>query len=50
MALFNLYDDWLDNHESYVCFMRLILLLRSLHVNHERTKMILKPEKTTITK
>jgi pre-mRNA-processing factor 8 len=30
--------------------MRLILLLRALHVNQERTKLILKPEKSTITK
>ena len=50
MVLFNLFDDWLDTVSSFTGFMRLILLLRSLHVNHERTKMILRPEKSTITK
>lgn len=50
MILFNLFDDWMDEVASFTCFMRLILLLRSLHVNIDRTKMILKPEKTTITK
>ena len=30
-------------------FSRLILILRPLHVNNDRTKVILKPDKTTIT-
>lgn len=30
-------------------FSRLILILRALHVNTDRTKIILKPDKTTIT-
>lgn len=30
-------------------FSRLILILRALHVNTDRTKVILKPDKTTIT-
>ena len=50
MVLFNLFDDWLDSVSSFTGFMRLILLLRSLHVNPERTKLILTPEKSTITK
>ena len=49
MVLFNLYDDWLKTISSYTAFSRLILILRSLHVNNERTKVILKPDKTTIT-
>eukprot|EP00475_Leptophrys_vorax_P028124 TRINITY_DN40512_c0_g1_i2.p1 TRINITY_DN40512_c0_g1~~TRINITY_DN40512_c0_g1_i2.p1 ORF type:complete len:835 (-),score=203.10 TRINITY_DN40512_c0_g1_i2:50-2554(-) len=49
MCLFNLYDDWLDTVSSYTAFSRLILILRALHVNNERTKIILKPDKTTIT-
>lgn len=49
MVLFNLYDDWLKTISSYTAFSRLILILRSLHVNTERTKIILKPDKTTIT-
>lgn len=49
MVLFNLYDDWLKTISSYTAFSRLILILRALHVNNERTKIILKPDKTTIT-
>merc|ERR1739838_1210140 len=49
MVLFNLYDDWLKNISSYTAFSRLILILRALHVNNDRTKIILKPDKTTIT-
>ncbi|CEP01163.1 unnamed protein product (mitochondrion) [Plasmodiophora brassicae] len=49
MCLFNLYDDWLKSISSYTAFSRLILILRALHVNNERTKMILKPGKTTVT-
>ena len=30
-------------------FSRLILILRALHVNNDRTKIILKPDKTTVT-
>lgn len=49
MVLFNLYDDWLKSISSYTAFSRLILILRALHVNNERTKVILKPDRTTIT-
>ncbi|MCL4147963.1 UNVERIFIED_CONTAM: hypothetical protein GTU68_027590, partial [Idotea baltica] len=49
MVLFNLYDDWLKNISSYTAFSRLILILRALHVNNDRTKVLLKPDKTTIT-
>jgi pre-mRNA-processing factor 8 len=49
MLLFNLYDDWLRTISSYTAFSRLILILRSLHVNNDRAKVILKPDKTTIT-
>ncbi|XP_055343640.1 pre-mRNA-processing-splicing factor 8 [Paramacrobiotus metropolitanus] len=49
MVLFNLYDDWLKNISSYTAFSRLVLILRALHVNTERTKVVLKPDKTTIT-
>jgi len=48
-VLFNLYDDWLQSISSYTCFSRLILILRALHVNTEKTKMILKPNKDIIT-
>jgi len=49
MVLFNLYDDWLKTISSYTAFSRLILILRAMHVNNDRTKMLLKPDKTTIT-
>lgn len=49
MVLFNLYDDWLKSISSYTAFSRLILILRALHVNTERTKVLLKPTKTTVT-
>jgi len=49
MVLFNLYDDWLNSISSHTAFSRLILILRALHVNHEKSKIILKPDKTTIT-
>jgi len=49
MVLFNLYDDWLKSISSYTAFSRLILILRALHVNIEKGKVILKPDKTTIT-
>jgi pre-mRNA-processing factor 8 len=49
MVLFNLYDDWLKTISSYTAFSRLILIQRALHVNTDRTKVILKPDKGTIT-
>lgn len=48
MILFNLYDDWLKSISSYTAFSRLILILRALHVNNERTKTILVPDKNTL--
>jgi len=49
MVLFNIYDDWLKTVSSYTAFSRLILILRALHVNNERSKVILKPDTTTVT-
>ncbi|KFG63741.1 pre-mRNA processing splicing factor PRP8, partial [Toxoplasma gondii RUB] len=49
MVLFNMYDDWLKSISSYTAFSRLLLLLRAMHVNTERTKIILRPNKTTVT-
>lgn len=49
MVLFNLYDEWLKTISSYTAFSRLILILRALHVNPDKTKMILRPDKTVIT-
>merc|ERR1711920_171687 len=49
MVLFNLYDDWLRTISSYTAFSRLILILRSLHVNADRTKIILRPDVSIVT-
>lgn len=49
MVLFNIYDDWLATITSYTAFSRLILILRALHVSNDRTKMILRPDMTTVT-
>ncbi|KAF7935772.1 hypothetical protein EAE99_002752 [Botrytis elliptica] len=49
MVLFNLYDEWLKSISSYTSFSRLILILRALHVNQDKTKLLLRPDKTVIT-
>ncbi|KAG1838259.1 PRP8 domain IV core-domain-containing protein [Suillus subluteus] len=49
IVLSSLYDDWLKSVSSYTAFSRLILLLRGLHVNNEKAKIILHPDKSTIT-
>ena len=49
MVLFNIYDDWLKTISSYTAFSRLILILRALHVNVDKARMILKPAKEIIT-
>ena len=49
MVLFNIYDDWLKSISSYTAFSRLILILRGLHVDPDKVKMILRPDKTVIT-
>lgn len=48
-VLFTLYDDWLKSISSYTAFSRLILILRALHVNNEKAKIILRPDRNTIT-
>ncbi|KAK5108138.1 hypothetical protein LTR62_008734 [Meristemomyces frigidus] len=49
MVLFNLYDEWLKSISSYTAFSRLILILRALHVNQDKTKLLLRPDKSVIT-
>ena len=49
MVLFNLYDEWLKSISPYTAFSRLILILRALHVNIDKAKIILRPEKSVIT-
>lgn len=49
MVLYNIYDDWLKSISSYTAFSRLILILRGLHVNVDKVKQILRPDKTVFT-
>ncbi|CUM64486.1 uncharacterized protein PRCAT00002091001 [Priceomyces carsonii] len=49
MVLFNFYDDWLKTISPYTAFSRIILLLRALSVNQERTNLILRPDASVIT-
>merc|ERR1712176_1227383 len=49
MVLFNIFDDWLKTISSYTAFSRLILVLRALHVAQDRTKVILRPDRSVIT-
>ncbi len=49
MVLFNMYDDWLKTISSYTAFSRLILILRAIHIDPSKAKMLLKPDMTTIT-
>ena len=50
MVLFNIYDDWMDTCSSFTAFNRLIVLMRSLQVNADKTKMILRPNSSITTK
>ena len=49
MVLFNLYDDWTASISSYTAFSRLVLILRALHVNTEKARMLLRPDKSVTT-
>ena len=48
-CLFNIFDDWQQSISSYTAFSRLILILRALHVNPDRTKSILRPDSSVFT-
>ena len=47
--MFNLYDDWATSVSHYTAFSRLILILRALHVNGEKARMILRPDRSVVT-
>jgi len=49
MVLFNLYDDWLKTISSYTAFSRMILILRAMHIDTPRTKLVLRPDASTVT-
>ncbi|KAI9504626.1 hypothetical protein BX070DRAFT_222513 [Coemansia spiralis] len=49
MSMWSCYDNWLSTISPYTAFSRLVLILRALHINAERAKIILRPDKTTVT-
>jgi pre-mRNA-processing factor 8 len=49
MVLYNIFDDWLKTISPQTAFSRLILVLRALHVNPDKTKEILRPDVSTVT-
>ncbi|KAJ2783590.1 pre-mRNA-splicing factor 8 [Coemansia interrupta] len=49
MSLWSCYDNWLATVSPYTAFSRLVLILRALHINNERAKIILRPDKNTVT-
>lgn len=49
LILFNLYDEWLKTVSSFTAFSRLVLILRALHLNIDKTKLLLRPDKSVIT-
>ncbi|QPG77068.1 hypothetical protein FOA43_004466 [Brettanomyces nanus] len=44
MVLFNVYDDWMKTCSSFTAFNRLVLLMRGLQVNVDKTKLILRAD------
>ncbi|KAJ2491268.1 Pre-mRNA-processing-splicing factor 8 [Coemansia sp. RSA 2050] len=49
MSMWSCYDNWLATVSPYTAFSRLVLILRALHINNERAKIVLRPDKTTET-
>ncbi|KAJ1859415.1 pre-mRNA-splicing factor 8 [Coemansia sp. RSA 638] len=49
MSLWSCYDNWLASVSPYTAFSRLVLILRALHINTERAKIVLRPDKTVVT-
>lgn len=50
MVLFSIYDDWLESCSSFTAFNRLIVLMRALQINADKTKLILRPNSNITTK
>jgi len=42
MVILNMYDDWLSKISSYTAFSRLILILRGIYINYQKTSVVLK--------
>jgi pre-mRNA-processing factor 8 len=50
MLVFNLYDDWSKaNTTPHTCFSRLIMILRAIHIDNDKARLILKPHKGVVT-
>ncbi|KAJ2864702.1 Pre-mRNA-processing-splicing factor 8 [Coemansia aciculifera] len=49
MSMWSCYDNWLATVSPYTAFSRLVLILRALHINNERAKIVLRPDKSTET-
>jgi pre-mRNA-processing factor 8 len=49
MLVFNLYDDWSKTINPHTCFPRLIMILRAIHIDNDKARLILKPHKGVIT-
>lgn len=49
MLLYNLYDDWTNSISPFTCFNRLIMILRAIHINNDKARMILRPHKGVVT-
>ncbi|KAJ2903259.1 pre-mRNA-splicing factor 8, partial [Coemansia aciculifera] len=49
MSMWSCYDNWLATVSPYTAFSRLVLILRALHINNERAKIVLRPDKSTQT-
>ena len=46
MLLFNMYDDWLDSVSNYTAFSRLVLIMRAMHINADKTRLVMKTAAT----
>lgn len=49
LLLFNLYDDWLKSVGANTAFARMIMIMRAININKEKTNLILRPNKDVIT-
>lgn len=49
MLVFNLYDDWSKSIEPHTCFARLVMILRAIHIDNDKARLILRPHKGVVT-
>lgn len=46
---FNMYDDWLESVSPFTAFTRLVLILRAIHVDEDKGKMLLTLDASVVT-